>query len=247
MKVTKKESFKRILIWIVASGIYCAGVNLFYTPGGLYTGGFAGISQLLALLFKNTQFAQYNVQGILYFIINIPLFIIGIKAMGWKHIAKAIVIVGLESLCFSFIPIPSEPIIQDYLVNTIIGGALNGLGCGLLYMGFGLGSGSDIIGMVLAKKYKGLSVGKVGLCINIVVYAVCAFLFNLDVAIYSLMAAFVASVIVDKIHIQNRSVSVNIFPTILMRSANGYTQILTGALLFLTDMDPTATKRNTWW
>lgn len=211
MKLTKQETIKRLFIWVVASGIYCLSVNLFYVPGGLYSGGFTGIAQLLALLFQNTSLAKYNLRGILYFIINIPVFVYGIKSIGWKSIAKAGVIVVLETIGFSLIPIPQSPIIQDVLVNTIVGGFLCGLGCGLTYLGFGLSGGTDIIGMALCKKYHKLSVAKIGLVVNVFVYGICAFIFNLDVAIYSLIAAFVSSLIADKIHLQNKSVSVNIF------------------------------------
>ena len=55
-----------------------------------------------------------------------------------------------------------------------------------------------------------MSVGKVSLTINIFVYIISAYLFSLEVAIYSILASIFCSLIIDKIHMQNNNVSVNI-------------------------------------
>ena len=80
-----------------------------------------------------------------------------------------------------------------------------------MYIGYGSGGGTDVIGIVMSQKYRFLTVGKVSLAVNIVVYAVCALVFNPEVAVYSIIAAFCSSLIIDKIHLQNRAVTVNIF------------------------------------
>ncbi|MBR5712896.1 MAG: YitT family protein [Lachnospiraceae bacterium] len=198
-------------ICCTASLIYCIGVNLFILPGGLYSGGFTGISQLLSLFAVGTPLEPYNIKGALYFLLNIPIVILGWKSLGSKAMLKAGFTIVLESCLMSFLPIPKEPIISDALTNTIVGGFFEGVGCGLLYIGFGSGGGTDIIGIVLSRKYRSLSVGKVSLAINLIVYAVCAIVFNPEVAVYSIIAAFCCSLVVDKIHLQNRAVTVNVF------------------------------------
>ncbi|MBQ5950896.1 MAG: YitT family protein [Lachnospiraceae bacterium] len=211
MKRSKKDIFSMVLIWAAASAIYCSGVNFFIVPGALYSGGFTGISQLLALFFRGTSLEQYNLRGIIYFLINVPVFLVGIKALGLKNMAKAPVVVAFESLFLSILPVPKAPLISDVLVNTVLGGLLEGAGCGLLYAGFGMSGGTDTIGVILSRRFRAMSVGKVSLAVNAVVYLFCAFLFNLETAVYSLIAAFVCSFIADKIHLQNKSVTVNVF------------------------------------
>ncbi|MBQ6660182.1 MAG: YitT family protein [Lachnospiraceae bacterium] len=198
-------------ICCLASLIYCLGVNFFILPGGLYSGGFTGISQLLSLLAVGTPLEPYNIKGALYFLLNIPIVILGWRVLGRKPMLKAGFTIILESTLMSFLPIPKEPIISDALTNTIIGGFFEGIGSGLLYIGFGSGGGTDIIGIVMSQKFRSLSVGKVSLAVNIVVYSVCAIVFNPEVAVYSIIAAFCCSLIIDKIHLQNRAVTVNIF------------------------------------
>ncbi|MBO4627602.1 MAG: YitT family protein [Lachnospiraceae bacterium] len=208
---TVKSGVTNFTICIIASLIYCLGVNFFILPGGLYSGGFTGISQLLSLLAIGTPLEPYNIKGALYFLLNIPIVILGWRVLGSKSMLKAGFTIILESALMSFLPIPKEPIISDALTNTIVGGFFEGIGSGLLYVGFGSGGGTDIIGIVMSQKYRILTVGRVSLAVNIVVYAVCAIVFNPEVAVYSIIAAFCCSLIIDKIHLQNRAVTVNIF------------------------------------
>ena len=206
-----KSGITNFTICVIASLIYCLGVNFFILPGGLYSGGFTGIAQLLSLLSVGTPLEPYNIRGILYFLMNIPIVILGWRVLGGKPMIKAGFTIILESALMSLLPIPKEPIISDALTNTIVGGFFEGIGSGLLYVGFGSGGGTDIIGIVMSQKYRILTVGRVSLAVNIIVYAVCAIVFNPEVAVYSIIAAFCCSLIIDKIHLQNRAVTVNIF------------------------------------
>ena len=206
-----KSGITNFTICVIASLIYCLGVNFFILPGGLYSGGFTGIAQLLSLLSVGTPLEPYNIRGILYFLMNIPIVILGWRVLGGKPMIKAGFTIILESALMSLLPIPKEPIISDALTNTIVGGFFEGIGSGLLYVGFGSGGGTDIIGIVMSQKYRMLTVGRVSMAVNIIVYAVCAIVFNPEVAVYSIIAAFCCSLIIDKIHLQNRAVTVNIF------------------------------------
>ena len=209
-KRIKKSSVNNFLIWLIASVVYCCGVNLFLVPGGLFSGGFTGIAQLLALIFKNTSLAQYNLNGIIYFIINLPVFIIGWKKLGKKMIFKAFATVALESFLFSVIPIPKTQLIEDPLTNTVIGAVIEGAGCGLLYYGYGTSGGTDIIGYILSLKYRSMTIGRTGLVVNFIVYIIAGIVIDINAAVYSIIAAIIAAMAADKLHTQNRAVTVNI-------------------------------------
>ena len=203
-----KENIKNFILCILGSLIYCIGVNFFIISENLYSGGFVGIAQLLTLLIPFN--INFNIQGIIYLILNIPLFIFGYKILGKHFILKSILIIMIESIFLTILPIFKTPIINDVLTNCIVGGCLEGLGIGLTFVGFSSGGGTDILGLILTKKYKNMSVGKVSLTINIFVYIISAYLFSLEVAIYSILASIFCSLIIDKIHMQNNNVSVNI-------------------------------------
>ena len=86
-----------------------------------------------------------------------------------------------------------------------------GAGIGIALRSGGSSGGMDIVGMYFTKKYKDFSVGKVSLAVNCVVYGICAVLFGLPTAIYSIIYSPVSTLMTDKAHIQNINVEVMIF------------------------------------
>ena len=86
-----------------------------------------------------------------------------------------------------------------------------GTGTGLVLRGRSSGGGQDIIGLCCTKKYPGFSVGRINILMNIFVYAICLFMFNIEIVIYSLIYTTILSVAIDHVHIQNINMSVMIF------------------------------------
>ena len=207
--MSKKQEIKNLFLCILGSFIYCVGFNFFIKCSNLYAGGFVGISQLLTLLFKNNFFKYFDVQGLIYFITNVPLFIIGLKKLGKRFITKSFIIIIVESIFLSLLP-ATPKLIEDTLTNCIMGGCIEGIGAAITFLGFGSGGGTDILGLLLCRKNKNLSVGKVSFTINLIVYGICALLFSFETAIYSFIASIFCSLLVDKLHQQNHNVSVNI-------------------------------------
>lgn len=211
----KKEQIIQIGYMIGGSLIYAVGLNSLIIPLGLYNGGFLGIAQLIRTFIINALHvsipANVDVSGIIYFAMNVPLFYMGYRIMGKAFAVKSLFGVGILSALLVLVPIPSTLIIEDYLTSCIIGGIITGIGSGLILRGRGTAGGPDIIGVCCAKKYKNVSVGKVNLLLNVFVYAICLFLFNVEIVIYSLIYATVFSLAVDRIHIQNINMSVMIF------------------------------------
>ena len=136
---------------------------------------------------------------------------LGYRVLGKEFAVKTLVMTGMMSAFLVAIPIPGTPYVEDYLTASIIGGIVCGLGSGLVLRGRSSAGGQDIIGLCCAKKLPGFSVGKVTIIINIFVYGVCMFLFDIEIVIYSLIYATVLSLAVDRVHIQNINTSVMIF------------------------------------
>ena len=202
--------FKNMILSIIGVIIYSLGVNYFIVPMNLYSGGFVGISQLVLKVLNYFFYVNMNLQGVLYLVFNIPVFIIGYKILGRRIISSSVLIVILESLFLSAIPIPETALVNDTLTATIIGGVLQGIGCVFTFIGFSSGGGTDILGLIFAKKTKKITVGMTSLVVNLVLYTVCAFSQSFEVAVYSLIASLFCSFVIDKYHLQNNCVSVNI-------------------------------------
>ena len=98
-----------------------------------------------------------DLSGILYFIINIPLFYMGLKVLGKEFAIKTFITVGIQSVFLVVVPIPAVPLIEDYLTACIIGGIIAGTGTGLVLRGRSSGGGQDIIAVSYTHLWQSLS------------------------------------------------------------------------------------------
>lgn len=211
----KKENFvleaERSAVCIFGAFLYALGINMFIVPAGLYTGSLMGICQVIRTLlvdYLHLQFNGLDIAGILYYILNLPLFVVSFTRMGRRFFIKTVITVTAITACMSFIP--CIRILDDTMAACVVGGIISGAGIGLILRMAGSGGGMDIIGVLLTKWRRNFSVGKVNLAVNVVLYTACLFLFDVEVAIYSIIYAAVYSVALDKLHTQNINVEVNI-------------------------------------
>lgn len=215
-KIKRKEAAWQMFYAILGSFLFALGVNVLIVPLGLYNGGFMGIAQLLRTLVeavfpKAYMVSNLDVTGGIYFIINVPLFIIGYKELGKEFTVKTLLTVAIQSFFLLLIPIPDKAIVSDYLSACILGGIVAGTGTGLVLRARTSGGGQDIVGLILSKKKANISVGKINIITNVLIYIICLFLFNIEIVIYSLIYTTVLSLAIDRVHIQNINVSVMIF------------------------------------
>lgn len=211
----KKDAFiyegKRTLISILGAFLYAVGINLFMVPSGLYTGGLMGISQVirtvLAELF-HLNFGSFDIAGIIYYIMNIPIFIVAFTRIGRMFFAKTVLAVSAMTVFMSVIPVGA--VVDDVMASCVVGGIISGAGVGIMLRMGSSGGGMDVIGVLLTKWKKDFSVGKVSLLVNMVLYGTCLFLFDVDVVLYSVIYAAVYSVAMDRMHTQNINVEVNV-------------------------------------
>lgn len=204
----------RLVVAVIGELIAAAALNLFIVPLNLYTGGLMGVCQLLRTLaadYLGMNFGAYDVAGILYFLLNIPILLLAYKNLGRAFVAKTLICTVAFSLFYSLIPSPSVPIVDDYLTACLLGGILAGVGGGLVLTCGASGGGLDIVGLYLSKRGSQFTVGKFSLSFNAVLYTACLFLFSPEVAIYSVIYNFFTAMVLDRMHQQNVSIQAFIF------------------------------------
>ena len=149
----KKQLVIQAAYAVGGSLLFALGVNLIIIPLGLYNGGFMGIAQLVRTFLVSALHVPVpsgvDLSGIIYFIINIPLFYMGLKILGKEFAIKTLITVGIQSMFLVVVPIPASPLIEDYLTACIIGGIIAGTGTGLVLRGRSSGGGQDIIEMCI--------------------------------------------------------------------------------------------------
>ena len=204
--------------WIRLSGtvlgslLYAVGINLFVVPAGLYTGGLMGICQVIRTVlvdYVGIRFGTLDIAGIIYYVLNIPIFFMAYRNMGKRFFFRTLL--GVTVMTAGMSLCPAIPIVaEDTLASAIVGGIISGAGVGILLRMGASGGGMDVIGVLMIKRSKNFSVGKINLLVNAVLYGSCFFLFSIQTVVYSIIFAAVYGVAIDRVHTQNINVEVNI-------------------------------------
>lgn len=198
--------------------LFALSVNLFVVPAGMYNGGIYGIAQILRTLLVDYAGvmlpAGMDISGMINFLLNLPLFYIAFRFVSRQFFQRTLIGLLIQTFFLSVIPIPAAPVFEDPLLDALIGGLLTGYGLGLILRAKGCSGGVDIIGIYFLKKDIKITVGKISILVNAVVYLICAYLFDLNIACYSVIYAAIISYTMDKTHYQ----SINMLCFIITRN-----------------------------
>ena len=203
----KNKAWYSYFVIALGSLIYALATNLFIVPMGLYNSGTMGAAQIIRTILNLDL--GFDIAGIFNMLINLPLLITAYFKLNPSFVKKTIFSVAVQTIGFSLIPV--NALIYDRLASILIGSLVGGFGVGLILVQRGSSGGTDVASMLLMQKWPKLSVGRFTLGFNAAIYALCAILFNLETAIYSILMAAIFSFVVDRGHLQNIDVDVMIF------------------------------------
>lgn len=177
-----------IIMLTVGTLIAAAALECFLIPNTILDGGITGISIIISKLF-------YLPMSFLILILNIPFIFIGYKNLGRKFLIRTIYSMVCFSLFLSFFG-NIVPFTEEILLATVFGGALLGLGVGLVIHFGGCVDGTESVAIVVSKKTN-FSVGQIVLIFNLIVYAIAGFIFGFDRAMYSLLTYGITFKVID--------------------------------------------------
>ena len=191
--IKSKNFYVDILVIIIGSFISSLGVNLFLSNAKLLSGGVTGIALILQYLWEVPS-------GITVFLLNIPLFFVSYKYLNKRFtLDTAIGMLSFSTALMITKPLSTLVQVDDMLLYCIYGGVLSGIGSGLIFYRNGSTGGTDIITMVIRKKYSNFDIGQVGFAFNLIIVTVSIFIFGLPRALYTLISMFITSTILDKV------------------------------------------------
>jgi uncharacterized membrane-anchored protein YitT (DUF2179 family) len=138
----KKEKVYDYIGITIGATLTAMGLVMFLVPNKIASGGVSGVATVLHHLF-------YFPVGMTMLIINVPLFIIGIRVLGVTFGVKTLYGIFVLSLATDYLT-PYLPILtHDPLLAAIYGGALAGLGLGLVFKFKGTTGGTDLIARLI--------------------------------------------------------------------------------------------------
>lgn len=204
--------WKKYGMILIGTIIYAVGMNWFITPLNLFSSGCVGYAQLITrLIGRVVELGDFNLYGIIYMLLNIPLFVMAWKSIDHKFFVKTLIGVGGISFFSTIIPAVSQPLVDDILLSVMVGGILNGVGVGMILYAGGSSGGVDIVGVWAMKKYQGVSVGKISLILNSVLYICLLILFDVPTMLYSIGYLAFYTFVMDRMHYQNINVRLMVF------------------------------------
>lgn len=197
MKLSKNEI--QNLLWIALGClIMVIGVNLFLIPMDLYSTGLMGFSQEIAtVLTRLTGITDQT--GAIYFVLNIPIIILGWLKVGKKFTLRTFWAVILISLFQMFIP-TDIMLVDDQLLAVITSGLFIGAGIGITLKRGASTGGTDII-VLYVSLVKEKSFGIYNLIFNlIVILGAILVTSDIQIAILMLILLYTVGIVIDKIH-----------------------------------------------
>ena len=185
-----KFRMESVIAIVIGTAIMGFGINSFNIPNHLAEGGITGISILIKLLIPSVD------QGIVYLLLNVPLFILGWKILGRTSFVYTILGTLSLSLFLSLFDNVLPLQMNDRLLASLYAGVAIGVGMGIIFRFGGTTGGVDIIARVL-QKYWGVSIGRTLFFSDILVIGASLIYLNLESAMYTLVLVFIASRVID--------------------------------------------------
>ncbi|MEC2054973.1 YitT family protein [Peribacillus psychrosaccharolyticus] len=180
----------KVLAIVFGSIVVGVAYNMFLIPHKILSSGLSGIAIMLGIVTPlNT--------GILNFLLNLPLLILGVLKLGKQFISYTILSVVVLSISLYLIPI--QAISTEPILSSLFGGVLTGVGIGIIFRASGSSGGFDIIAMLLQKK-NDFPLGTLLSAMNAVVVVISGFVFGWDAALNTLVAIYATGKVIDTIH-----------------------------------------------
>ena len=184
---------ERVLAYIqivIGCVLGAAAYPMFLVPNSIAPGGLTGIATILNALFRLPV-------GITSLVMNIPLFIIGYRSMGRVFAFRSLMATILFSLLIDWLPLPM--LTHDHLLGSLFGGALMGVGLGLILRGSATTGGSDMVARMVNARFQHISVGAFLFFIDCCVVLAAGFFITAESALYAFISIYVGSRVVDLI------------------------------------------------
>ncbi len=191
----RRITFNQLLrnAFFLTLGAFIAGFALecFLVPNKIIDGGVVGVSMILNYVFNVNL-------GLALLCINLPFICLAFTKMGKYFVLQTAFAVSMLALATNVFHHINFVVTNDILLSTIFGGIILGTGVGTVLKNEGSLDGTEIMALVLSKKF-GFSVGEIVMGFNIVIYCVAGFVLTWESAMYSIITYFIAYRVIDAV------------------------------------------------
>ena len=189
-----KKVLKQYMIITIGSIIYAVAFDWFFAPNQVALGGITGLAQVI-----NAVVPALSV-GIMTIVMNVPLFLLGWKFIGWHLLTSSLFAMLLSSASIDAIAAVHTFTSMDPMLAGLCGGALMGLGLGIVFSQGATTGGTDVVARLLKLKFPWLPIGNLVLIPDFVILSLAALVFGrVEAALYGLISLFVQAKVMDTV------------------------------------------------
>ena len=190
-KTKAVELLKNNGLWLAGCVLYAIGVNCFSLPNNIAQSGVTGIAVIFNHLFDLPV-------GTVNFALNIPLLVLMMIFLGKKLVARTLWVTVLLSASIDIIAVFAPEYTGDKILAALFCGLFQGAGLGLIMITGATSGGTDIVAMLVHKKWPHITVGKIVLAADAVVVAAGMFVFgSIESGLYAIILIFVSTKVID--------------------------------------------------
>lgn len=171
--------------------LMAVAINSIYDPITMVTGGFTGIA-IIVKAYSEVPLWLANI------VLNVPVFLIGIKIKGFRFIARTLYSTIALSGWLYILP-RMNILTDDYLLAAIFGGVISGVGIGMVFLARATTGGTDMVAVFVQHYMKHYTIGQVLQVVDGAVVIAGAYIFGLNKALYAMISIFVISQVTDGI------------------------------------------------
>lgn len=188
MNTTLRAELKNDLLIAVGLVVAAAAYRMYLVPNQVVTGGFTGVGQLL-----NHGFGVSI--GLVNIALNVPLFLVSMRSQGLRFGVRSLVAMVLLSLLIDHLPLPAAT--DDMLLAAVYGGAISGIGFGLVLRGSATTGGTDMLASLVHRLVPTIRVSYAIFFFDGLVIVASALAIEPQAAMYGLIGTFLCNVLVD--------------------------------------------------
>lgn len=181
---------KNVIMIILGSVLVGFAYNWLLIPHHILSSGLSGIAIMLGLIYPMDT-------GVLNFVLNLPLLILGVMKLGKRFSLYTVLSVVALSISLYFIPV--FQLAHEPLLAALFGGVITGIGIGIIFRASGSSGGFDIVAMILAKKTD-FPIGSLLSLMNAVIVIASGFIFGWDAALMTLVTIYATGKVIDMLH-----------------------------------------------
>ena len=185
-----KQLLKDYALIVLGTFLAALSLPLFFLPYDIAPGGISGISTVLASVLPLSV-------GLISFVLNVPLFLIGWRTVGWRFAVRSFIAMSLMSLFIDLVPV--RDVSGNVMLASVLGGVLLGVGLGLVVRAGATTGGTDMAAKMIHSRVAFLPIAAILFLIDGLVVAVAALAFGLQAALWALIALFVSSQAMDSV------------------------------------------------